>query len=85
LGNPKMTRALLTAGADPNSADRSGRTAFIWTARNCNLDAASLLIAAGANPAVRDNFGYDAAYQSGCSIQLNEIVRARGLNNTRKR
>lgn len=44
-----VTEVLLRAGADPNAADRSGRTALMGAAWNNDTEVARLLLDAGAN------------------------------------
>ncbi len=48
-GNEDLVKALLAAGANPNAADESKRTALHVAARKNNVPVAKLLIAAGAS------------------------------------
>lgn len=60
-GRPGAVDALLVHGADPNSAEAyRGQTALMWAAGEGNVEAAQLLIDAGANVTVRSNSGFTA-------------------------
>ncbi|MEN6416250.1 MAG: ankyrin repeat domain-containing protein [Armatimonadota bacterium] len=54
----RMQKYLLDAGANPNVCDRDGRTPLHWAFSYTDVDdptAASILLAHGANPNLRDN------------------------------
>lgn len=59
-GNPdagKLVDALLAAGARPNVADNDGRTALMYAAEACSVDATNSLIDAGASVHQQDKRG----------------------------
>ncbi|KAL8858545.1 MAG: hypothetical protein Q9178_004839 [Gyalolechia marmorata] len=47
-----------------NLSNTSGNTPLHWAALNGHLDAVKILIAAGADPAIRNNAGHDAVYEA---------------------
>ena len=51
----------LNRGADVNARDRFGDTPLMYAARNAHPFVAQTLLARGANPRLRDNFGLSAA------------------------
>jgi len=61
-----LAKRLLSAGADPNAQDDSGKTALFYTMEKNNIDVAELLMDSGANPNISiDTFDGSAAQQSG--------------------
>jgi len=50
-----MVEDLITADADINAADNSGKTALHWAAAVNNVDAVSILLAHGANRDAQDD------------------------------
>ena len=46
---PKLTKALIDGGADPNHPDAAGGTALHWSVYHDDLEAVAALVAAGAN------------------------------------
>jgi ankyrin repeat protein len=60
-GNPdagKLVDALLAAGAQPDLADDKGRTALMYAAEACSVDATNSLIDAGASVHQKDKKGH---------------------------
>jgi uncharacterized protein len=58
-------KTLLAHGADPNTRDGQGKSALLWAAEDGNRRMCKLLLASGANPAIKDFAGrlpVDAAY-----------------------
>ncbi len=51
-----ITKALITAGADVNSADRDGVTALMKAVQKGNVKIVKLLLSSGAKTETRDNF-----------------------------
>ena len=56
----RMTAMLLKAGADPNTQDSNGKTAFYYAVCCGNLHMAKKLLKAGADPYIIDNYGKTA-------------------------
>ena len=56
-GDAELVRSLLEAGADVNAAQGDGMTALHWAAESRNAPLASMLVAAGANPAAVTRLG----------------------------
>jgi len=59
--NAKSIQLLLDAGADPNARQTAGFTAIFSAAAANRRDLTEILIARGANPAIRNDFGQSAA------------------------
>ena len=49
-GRKEVVKLLLHAGADPNKADRHGRTPLYWTAMSGHIDVVDVLLHGGADP-----------------------------------
>ena len=60
-GNMAALHALIDAGADVNAMDGNGRTPLMWAAVGSSEDAATFLLASGANPDTRSIEGKLAA------------------------
>ena len=56
-GDVEAVRALIRQGADVNEAQGDGMTGLHWAARNNDVEAAELLLYAGANPEARTRIG----------------------------
>ncbi len=56
VGNAAVIRKLLKAGADVEAANADGQTALMIVARSSNVEAAKLLIKAGANVNAREHW-----------------------------
>ena len=61
FGNIATVELLLKAGANANASDNNGMTPIIWAARYGDAERVEALVAAGADPAVKDGAGKDAA------------------------
>ena len=55
---PKLVPVLLSAGADPNMATRSGQSALHLVAVRGHAHIASMLLTAGASALAKDNAGF---------------------------
>jgi ankyrin repeat protein len=73
-GDAAMLRLLLKAGADVESASPSGQTALMAVARSGRVDAARLLLAAGANPNAREGWGGQTALMWAAAQSQAEMV-----------
>jgi ankyrin repeat protein len=60
LGYSKIVQLLLANRADLNAHDAGGGTALIWACNDGHIDCARLLLAAGADPGLRNNAAYTA-------------------------
>lgn len=56
--SPSLRSAIL------NLQNRSGNTALHWAALNGHLEAVKILVASGANSAVKNKAGFDAVYEA---------------------
>ena len=65
FGKADCAEALLEWGADKDAADRDGRTALHWAARNGELECARLLVRARADRAKKDKQGKTALELAG--------------------
>ena len=79
-GRLSLLQAVLDAGGSVDARSRDGATALIWAAKASNLAGVKLLLAAGANPAVRDSHGRSAldAARSGPVRELLTPAAAHG-------
>jgi uncharacterized protein len=59
--NPETIRMLLAAGADPNARQTAGFTAIFSAAAANRRDLVELLVSHGADPAILNDFGQNAA------------------------
>lgn len=59
-GYERVAQILLDKGAEPNLADKSGRTALLWAVLNKHRAVAEQLLARGADVHKRDNEGWTA-------------------------
>ena len=76
--NPNSTtieQRLLDAGADIDDQDNRGTTALMYAARYGRKEALLLLLARGANPAIRDNQGRTAAAMTGNSASDADLTK----------
>lgn len=56
LGGTRIVQLFLWAGMDPEVTDEMGRTPLMKAASNGHLDSVKVLLEAGANPLLKDNF-----------------------------
>ncbi|GGL08230.1 ankyrin repeat domain-containing protein [Deinococcus radiotolerans] len=78
-GDARRVAALLAAGASPDAADASGRTALTAAAAGDHVAAARVLVAAGADPDRQDNARNNALLitgETGSVAMLREILKA---------
>jgi ankyrin repeat protein len=66
---------LLDAGADIDAQNNGGETALMYAAKYGRKEALHILLARGANPAIRDNDGRTAAAVTGNSKEAAELSR----------
>jgi ankyrin repeat protein len=66
---------LLDAGADIDLQNDGGETALMYAAKYGRKEALRILLARGANPAIRDNDGRTAAAVTGNSKDAAELSR----------
>ena len=81
-GDPRVLRALLEAGADPNATHKHGRTAIFETAVSGRTDLAEILMNAGADvdPELNEN-GYTALHAaSQFSPQMVRLLIRAGIS-----
>lgn len=57
MGDSAMVRRLIADGADPNAGETDGTTALHWAARRDDVEAASLLLEAGADVDAANRYG----------------------------
>jgi uncharacterized protein len=79
-GRPKVIRALLAKGADPNLTDYLGASGLAYAAVNGNLECAKLMHAAGADVNHRNQWGdtcLDRAIQYKRQ-EIGEFLRSKG-------
>jgi hypothetical protein len=70
-----MLERLLDAGADIDAQGNGGETALMYAAKYGSKEALQILLARGANPAIRDNDGRTAAAVTGNSNDAAELSR----------
>jgi ankyrin repeat protein len=63
-GQMRIALRLLDAGADVNRADNEGITPLMWAVQGEHPEMVRLLLARGANPAIRDHEGQTARQQA---------------------
>jgi hypothetical protein len=66
---------LLDGGADIDAQDNGGETALMYAAKYGRKEALQILLARGANPAIRDNDGRTAAAVTGNSKDAAELTQ----------
>jgi hypothetical protein len=71
----EMLERLLDAGADIDAQEDGGETALMYAAKYGRKAALEILLARGANPAIRDNHGRTAAAVTGNSNDAAELSR----------
>lgn len=74
-GHLRLVQSLLEAGANPNIADRWGRTALHCASAAGHVEAVRLLLNAGCDTRAEDNKG-DSALHSACRLGHLEVVSA---------
>jgi Ankyrin repeats (3 copies) len=75
----QLLQLLKLRSLDLNSSDSFGRTALHWAVNNGNLDSARLLLAAGANPNVKDCNGNSPLHLACISMQCGGMKMVRLL------
>ncbi len=70
-----IIRLLLKAGADPDSANAEGQTALMSVARTGNVEAAKLLVRAGAHVNAREQWGNQTALMWAAAQRQAQMVR----------
>jgi ankyrin repeat protein len=63
-GNVEQVQQLLDAKADPNKADKEGKTPLWWATHNSNKDIVRMLLNAKANPDVSSKDGITPLFQA---------------------
>jgi ankyrin repeat protein len=82
-GRTSAALLLLDKGANPRTADISGKTALMWAAKNGHADTVKLLLDHGGDPAAKDSEGKTAAVlakeanQTGVEAYLKSIAATR--------